>query len=158
MFDLKSPGTLLSPSNKSLARISPTQRESGLTFPHIQWSCTYSHTHTEHPDRFAEHLTCLTTVPVNFLSCCFSQQQQSREWIPPEVILIDACFSASVDSSTWMACHGDSLSLSNNCLSTSSAILCLLLNCVGREGDVPSLVPCHSPKTFQAFILCLWKN
>lgn len=83
MFDLKSPGTLLSPSNKSLARISPTQRESGLTFPHIQWSCTYSHTHTEHPDHFAGHLQCLTTVPVNFLSCCFSQQQQSREWIPP---------------------------------------------------------------------------
>lgn len=51
-----------------------------------------------------------------------------------------------------MACHGDSLNLSNNCFSASSAILSILLNCVSREGNMPSLVSCLFPNMFQAWI------
>lgn len=51
-----------------------------------------------------------------------------------------------------MACHGNSLSLSNNCFSASSAILSILLNCVSREGNMPSLVSCHFPNIFQAWM------
>lgn len=60
---------------------------------------------------------------------------------------ISGSFSVFVDSSTWMARRGDSLSHLNNCFSASSSIFAILHNSVSSQGNMPSFVRC--PRCFE---------